>query len=145
MSFHDTNHIKKSRTEHFCSFCNQKLPIGSSCVQHKGTLDGDFYSYYLCHRCDRLVSESSGEGDDIWTDSHEGTINNLWDGFSNWLDHATIVCPHCESRTLHDYDIDDKAENVVFICNDCEKEYTMELNSDNLLAKTNKITNNHTN
>lgn len=57
--------VKKSRKEHLCCECGDKIPVGSSYVYISGKWSGDISSYYQHQECAeacRSVRDDFGEG-----------------------------------------------------------------------------------
>lgn len=70
MDFYNERKVKKTRKDHKCFGCREKIPVGSSCYYFSGVYEGDFCADYLCTKCkDYLVKnpefarEGYSEGD----------------------------------------------------------------------------------
>ena len=67
MSLNETKIIKKSRKEHMCIQCWQKIPKGSSYTLHYGVYDGDFFNNHAHNECFSLWEECNSDSrDDEW-------------------------------------------------------------------------------
>ena len=47
----------KTRKEHKCDICKEKIPRGTLCVYECGKFFGDFNSLYLCNQCYELKEQ----------------------------------------------------------------------------------------
>lgn len=68
--FYNERLVKKTRKDHRCFGCREKIPTGSTAFYISGVYQGDFGAYYLCKPCreylDRnpqAASEGYYEGD----------------------------------------------------------------------------------
>lgn len=55
--FYTSYRIKKTRKEHKCVVCSRMIPKGSAAYKQDGKTDGEFYSYYLCPTCTKLMDK----------------------------------------------------------------------------------------
>jgi len=49
--------VKKTKKEHVCQGCLEKLPKGGSCFSYSGIDENGFYRYYLCDKCHRFLDK----------------------------------------------------------------------------------------
>lgn len=65
--FYNERRVKKTKMDHKCFGCREKLPIGSECFYIAGVYEGDFGTHYLCLKCkkylDNYPERSYSEGD----------------------------------------------------------------------------------
>ena len=77
--------IHKSRKEHKCQFCNEKIEVGEKNHRQSGKYDGYFFDRCLHMRCDNIISEYCKEEHE-WTDIS-------YDWVKDWL--ANKFCYDC--------------------------------------------------
>lgn len=58
--FHNA-HTVKCRKPHKCAGCRKVIPKGESAEYTSGKYDGDFYAYYTCENCQRLILSIAAE------------------------------------------------------------------------------------
>lgn len=110
-NFHDSK-LVKTRKKHSCFICQRKFPKGSELIRCNGVYDGDWYSYYLCQFCDRLLSDE--EYQDVWDD----TLNE--EAFDIYIQN-NFECPDCKERPFEREWIDLTHLEIEFDC-DCSKQ-----------------------
>ena len=64
--------VEKTRRAHTCEVCLRKIPRGLSARLHTGKYDGEFFRYYTCNTCTRLVSKYP----ETCIDENEGFIDS---------------------------------------------------------------------
>lgn len=82
----------KSRKEHTCEYCNEKIGVGSIYSYETGMYDGNFFVRKLCMCCDRMMEKFH-----IWNDFDEFT----WDTVDDFL----------RDSYCHDCDLFDECNN----------------------------------
>jgi len=123
MSFWNSVHVKSSRKFHLCYYCYRKIDEGSPCFHETGTYDGEFNDYYLCERCEGLISSGG-----VWYDGEE------LGSFHDSLFGADIVfCPNCGSFDFDHIEYSDDMLSCKVDCN-CGNTYVQDLSIEKLLA-----------
>ncbi len=56
MSFRDQRYIQRTRKDHKCWGCLEKIPTGSRALYVAGTVDGEFGAAYYCEKCDEFMT-----------------------------------------------------------------------------------------
>lgn len=56
--FCNERQVKKTKKDHRCFGCREKLPIGSTCFYISGVYEGDFGGYYLCTKCHEYLDKN---------------------------------------------------------------------------------------
>lgn len=72
--FYNERKVKKTRKDHKCFGCREKLPKGSMAFYISGVYEGDFSFYYLCIPCKEWIDQNPGQDGDFWG---EGDIGNI--------------------------------------------------------------------
>ena len=67
MDFYNEREVKKTRKDHKCLGCCEKLPIGSTAFYISGVYEGDFGAYYLCIPCREYLDRNPIERGDFWS------------------------------------------------------------------------------
>jgi len=125
MSFWNSTHVKKSRKQHKCAYCFCHIQEGNPCWHETGTYEGEINDYYLCERCEKLISSGG-----IWFDGSEldEFEDNLWEtDFKN--------CPECKSNNVYIEKYSSDHLIGYAICEDCDNNYEVDLSAENLLKK----------
>ena len=125
MSFWNSVHVKKARKQHQCAYCFCNIQEGIPCWHETGTYEGEINDYYLCERCEKLISSGG-----VWFDGSElGEFeDSLWET-------DFINCPECKSNNIY---IEKYYENNTrghAICEDCDNNYEIDLSAEHLLGK----------
>jgi hypothetical protein len=55
--FYNHKIIRKTRKEHRCFGCTQKMPVGSQAAYTSGVWEGDFFASYYCTPCDEYLDK----------------------------------------------------------------------------------------
>lgn len=55
MSFHRTTHVKKTRRDRVCHWCNETIKKGEPSVTSAGVFEGDFYRGRYHPECDAAI------------------------------------------------------------------------------------------
>ena len=71
--FYSERQVKKTRKDHKCMGCREKIPKGSTAFYVTGTDEGRFSDYYLCIPCRDYLDIHPMEGYDFWC---EGDLGN---------------------------------------------------------------------
>ena len=71
--FYSERQVKKTRKDHRCFGCREKLPKGTTVFYIAGTNDDGFTSCYLCIPCKEWIDNNPGEVDDEWGEG------DVWD------------------------------------------------------------------
>lgn len=87
--FQSFRHVKKTRKEHVCVFCNRIVPIGLPIHNFVGMADSDFQSWYVCDFCYNTKG--------IMDDSSEGISG---DELYYFVDEFLVLgdCPNCNNH-----------------------------------------------
>lgn len=72
--FNNFKEIKKTRKEHQCNGCREKIPAGSSAAYYSGVFEGNFFSAYLCRECDEYLTKHLEDFEDGWSDGDIGSL-----------------------------------------------------------------------
>lgn len=72
--FYTCKDIKKTRKEHKCVACSKIISKGTSAYHQCGKFDGEFYSYYLCPTCFKIMDKYPQFIIDDWEGSLEPDI-----------------------------------------------------------------------
>lgn len=71
--FYCEREVKKTRKDHKCLGCRDKLPAGSSAFHISGVAEGDFSAYYLCVPCREYLDRNPLEWGDFWSEGDLGS------------------------------------------------------------------------
>lgn len=52
-----SDHIKRSRTVHWCGYCGAKIPVGSPYLSEHGFCEGEAFSRACCRDCEPLIND----------------------------------------------------------------------------------------
>ena len=66
-------HVKKTRSEHMCLGCTEKIPKGSEALYIVAVFEGDFGAYHLCKPCRDYLDRNPISRGDFWC---EGDLGN---------------------------------------------------------------------
>lgn len=64
--------VKKTRKEHRCTGCCEKLPIGTTAFYIVGVFENEFSAYHLCLPCREYLDANPLERGDFWTEGDLG-------------------------------------------------------------------------
>ena len=57
--FYSEHQVRKTRNDHKCFGCREKLPKGSTAFYVTGVFEHDFFADYLCNKCKDYLDENS--------------------------------------------------------------------------------------
>ena len=72
--FYNERHIKKTRKDHKCFGCREKIPKGSTAFYIAGATEDGFDCYYLCVLCREYLCRHPVESYNNWTEGELGDI-----------------------------------------------------------------------
>ena len=72
--FYNERQIKKTRKDHKCFGCREKLPKGSTAFYIAGIAEDGFSYYYLCEPCRDYLDRNPLERGDFWSEGELGNI-----------------------------------------------------------------------
>ena len=73
-NFYSERKVKKTRKDHTCTGCLEKILKGSTASYIAGANDDGFQAYYLCAPCRDYLDRNPCEGGDFWTEGELGSI-----------------------------------------------------------------------
>jgi len=56
--FYREKQVKKTRSDHRCLGCRDKIPKGSEALYIVGVYEGDFGAYHMCKSCQKYMSDN---------------------------------------------------------------------------------------
>lgn len=74
MDFFHKKQVKAAMKERKCWGCKGKIEVGSPCLKVVGVIEGDFYHYSLCSRCDNAIEQDDVLADEIREFFEEGAV-----------------------------------------------------------------------
>jgi RNase P subunit RPR2 len=82
MSFYSQVEVKKTRKEHTCDGCFDKIPAGSPAVRMSGTFEGEFFSTIICEPCEKFMKIHREHFEDGWSEGDIGEARKEMEGIS---------------------------------------------------------------
>ena len=73
-NFYNEHQVKKTRKDHKCLGCYEKIPRGLSASYIAGTNEDGFSAYYLCVPCRTYLDQLDWQDGDFWTEGELGNI-----------------------------------------------------------------------
>jgi hypothetical protein len=64
--FYRENFVKKTRKEHQCLGCVEKIPAGSEAIYIAAVFEGYFGAYHMCKECMEYIDRHPFERGDFW-------------------------------------------------------------------------------
>lgn len=110
-------HIKNSRKEHVCVFCNQKIPIGSRYTRFVGEWQGDFQNWCLCDFCNDYYNYFNLD----WSEGISDLSNELQECIL-----SDYKCSSCGHERV-DYEYSTAQSIIIFDCDACGHKETVSL------------------
>lgn len=74
--FNEAKVIKKSRKEHTCIQCFQKIPVGNSYTNHYGLFDGDWFNTHAHNECFKLWCNLNAAFGEDWQSVQDMMYDN---------------------------------------------------------------------
>ena len=62
--FYREKHVKKTRSEHRCLGCTEKIPKGSEALYLVAVFEGDFGAYHMCLTCMDYIDKNPSVAED---------------------------------------------------------------------------------
>lgn len=89
---YETKDVKATRKIHTCEVCLRKIPKGFSARLHTGKFDGEFFRYYTCNTCTKLVQNYQS----VCVNDDEGYIDSqlLADYMNDYECHTPLSLLH---------------------------------------------------
>lgn len=72
--FYSERQIKKTRKDHKCLGCREKIPKGTTAFYISGVYEGDFGAYYFCIPCRDYLDRNPLERGDFWCEGDFGSV-----------------------------------------------------------------------
>lgn len=70
--FYSEHQVKKTRKDHKCLGCCEKISKGSTAFYTVGTNDDGLHDYYLCVPCREYLDRNPMESGDFWCEGDLG-------------------------------------------------------------------------